>query len=514
MRQLSLNDILTELLPDKDEAADIIRSSKRTGTLVIDEVVRREKLTYEQIASYIADRYGFRYTLSIEGKIKERDKFQIITDSGRFSWFPFYLDDIDSDIYVVPKNVFDNAGHDSIAKNTNAGTSHRIYSEMMEEAIKMDATDIHIDHRENITVIYFRIDGEKWKYRELSNADGQALSKYIVILCNETSNVKFDEMRIPQDGRLSYRGYDLRVAFMPAHYGYKVSIRLLKRFTTVDTFDTLGFLPESRNIIETFLRKTYGLIIVTGPTGSGKSRTLSVCLKSIDREKKNVLTIEDPIEYVVYGVNQSQVHLWEENRELVGYDFKVGARSFLRHDPDVCLIGEIRDQETAEAAIELANTGHLVLTTLHTNTSYTAPIRLLSGRIMVDRYSLASSLLLVIGQRLVKKLCPHCKVSVELSKEHLRKFYVQDRTPFDAVIGQKIWTANQNGCEKCKKGYIGRTVIEEIMIVDDNVKRVITTGNANPEELKRFVTISFLDSITEKATTGIVDLFQVCEVIS
>lgn len=514
MRQPSINDIINDLLPDKEEAADIIRSSKKTGALVIDEVVKREKLTYEQIASHIASKYGFRYALTVEGTVKKRDRVEIVTDSGRFSWFPFYLDDVDTDIYVVPKNVFDNVGYNGTGQVSNAGVSNRIYSEMMEEAIKMDATDIHIDHRENTTVIYFRIDGEKWKYRELSTADGQSLSKYIVILCNETSNVKFDEMRVPQDGRLSYRGYDLRVAFMPAHYGYKVSIRLLKRFATVDTFDSLGFLSESKNIIETYLRKTYGLIIVTGPTGSGKSRTLSVCLKSIDREKKNVLTIEDPIEYVVYGVNQSQVHLWEEDRELVGYDFKVGARSFLRHDPDVCLIGEIRDQETAEAAIELANTGHLVLTTLHTNTSYTAPIRLLSGRIMVDRYSLASSLLLVVGQRLVKKLCPSCRTRVELTKEHLRKFYIQDRTPFDSIIGQSIWTANSNGCEKCKKGYIGRTVIEEIMIVDDNVRKIITTGNANPEELKRFVTISFVESIIERATAGVVDLFQVCEIIS
>jgi type II secretory ATPase GspE/PulE/Tfp pilus assembly ATPase PilB-like protein len=508
---VEINDIIRSLLSSED-AENIINSARKTGVLVIDEAVKREKLTYEEFARYISEKYGFAYSQSVDGNIINADKVLIVTDMGRYSWFPFYVEN-NSDVTVIPRDAFQGQKKRQTQDDSNS-TIQRLYNQIVESAIQMNATDIHVDHEDKTSAIHFRIDGEKRRLKELSAHEGSLLTKYIVMLCNETSNVKFDETKLPQDGRLSYRGVDLRVAFLPTYYGYKTSIRLLKRNTIVDTFDTLGFLPETRKILETYLRKTYGLIIIAGPTGSGKSRTLSVCLKSIDRERKNVLTIEDPVEYKVYGVNQSQVHLWEEGGSITGYDFQTGARAFLRHDPDVCLIGEIRDKETADTAIELANTGHLVFSTLHANKAATVALRLTTGRIVVDRFSLASSLILVVGQRLVKRLCSQCRVQRELLKEDIEKYYVSKTTPFDGLIGQMIYTANPKGCSNCSTGYTGRTVIEEVMIVDDVVRDIIISDNANPEKLRNLVTIPFVTSIEKKARLGCIDLLQVFEVFS
>lgn len=509
---VEINDIIRALLPGED-AESIIDSAKKTGVLVIDEAVKREKLTYEEFAQYISEKYGFAYLPSIEGNIISTDKVLIITDRGRYSWFPFYVED-NTDVIVIPRNAFQNLKKQQNSQDESIGTIQKLYNQVLDSAIRANATDIHIDHEDKASIIHFRVDGEKKRFKELSAHEGTLLTKYFVMLCNETSNVKFDETKLPQDGRLNYRGVDLRVAFLPTYYGYKTSIRLLKRSATADTFETLGFLPETRKILETYLRKTYGLIIIAGPTGSGKSRTLSVCLKSIDRKRKNVLTIEDPVEYKVYGVNQSQVHLWKEGDSITGYDFKTGARAFLRHDPDVCLIGEIRDKETADTAVELANTGHLVFTTLHANTTATVPLRLTTGRIVVDKFSLASSLLLIIGQRLVKRLCDECKVQKELLKENIERFYVSKKTPFDGFIEQKIYIANPKGCRNCYGGYVGRTVIEEVMIVDDAIRNIIISENANPEKLKAMVTIPFVTSIEKKVRQGFIDLLQVFEVIT
>lgn len=282
----------------------------------------------------------------------------------------------------------------------------KIVAVILRHALEGNASDIHIEAVTDKVKIRFRVDGVLHTSIVLPLTIHEAIVSRIKIL----TNMKIDEKRKPQDGRfearIEGRDIDFRVSTFPSFFGEKVVIRILDREKGVKTLEELGFSPEHLKIVREMIDKPYGLILLTGPTGSGKTTSLYAMIKELDREANNVVSLEDPIEYNIEGLSQSQV------RPEIGYDFASGLRSILRQDPDVIMVGEIRDKETAAMAIHAALTGHLVLSTLHTNSAAGVVPRLID--MGVDPYLIAPTLLMVIGQRLVKSLCQESKKEVAL----------------------------------------------------------------------------------------------------
>jgi general secretion pathway protein E len=338
----------------------------------------------------------------------------------------------------------------------------RFVNQMIQDAMHARATDIHIEPFDGRMAVRMRVDG---MLREIAPPPAQ-MAKAIVSRVKILSGLNIAERRLPQDGRARIRvndqRLDLRVATMPTIYGEAVAIRLLDNVRRVLDFNALGFSRRDEDVIRRHLSAPYGLILVTGPTGSGKTTTLATALSLLNQSHRKILSIEDPIEYEIDGVNQTQA------KPSIGLTFANALRSFLRHDPDVLMVGEMRDTETASIGIHAALTGHLVLSTLHTNTASGAIPRLLD--MGIDAFLLASSLRCVIGQRLVRVLCPHCKqpgpVGDELAMFTRRKAALNGDAP------TRLWHAV--GCERCSgTGYNDRIVISEVLDVDDDIRNLI-----------------------------------------
>lgn len=334
----------------------------------------------------------------------------------------------------------------------------RFVNQMLQDAVHSRATDIHVEPFEGRVAIRMRIDG---MLRDTSAPPAQ-MAKAIVSRVKILSGLNIAERRLPQDGRARIRvndhRLDLRIATMPTIYGEAVAIRLLDNVRRVLDFSALGFNARDEKVIRAQLSAPYGLILVTGPTGSGKTTTLATALSVLNQSHRKILTIEDPIEYEIDGVNQTQA------KPAIGLTFANALRSFLRHDPDVLMVGEMRDGETASIGIHAALTGHLVLSTLHTNTAAGAIPRLLD--MGIDAFLLASSLRCVIGQRLVRVLCPHCK----------------EPAPSPNRAGETLWHAV--GCDRCfGTGYSDRVVIAEVLDVDDEIRNLIQP-NARPSAIE------------------------------
>jgi len=339
----------------------------------------------------------------------------------------------------------------------------RYVNQMIQDAVHTRATDIHVELFDGRMSVRTRVDG---MLREITPPPVQ-MAKAIVSRIKILSGLNIAERRLPQDGRarirVNDRRLDLRVATMPTIYGEAVAIRLLDNVRRVLEFSALGFGPRDEQILRRHLSAPYGLILVTGPTGSGKTTTLATALSLLNQSHRKILTIEDPIEYEIDGINQTQA------RPAIGLTFAHALRSFLRHDPDVLMVGEMRDEETASIGIHAALTGHLVLSTLHTNTAAGAIPRLLD--MGIDAFLLASSLRCVVGQRLVRVLCPHCKkpgpVGDELELFNRRKIALNGEAP------TQLWYAV--GCDRCSgAGYSDRIVITEALDVDDEIRELIT----------------------------------------
>jgi type II secretory ATPase GspE/PulE/Tfp pilus assembly ATPase PilB-like protein len=293
----------------------------------------------------------------------------------------------------------------------------------------------------------------------------KAVHAGIVSRIKVLSRLDIAEQRLPQDGSFNFgflnTGYDVRVSTIPTIYGENVVLRVLTGKGALLTIADLGFEQRKVKLIHQLFAKPYGIIIICGPTGSGKTTTLYSALRELNLLERNVLTVEDPVEYKLNFVKQTQVN------EKAGYDFALAGRNFMRQDPDVILLGEIRDEETAKIAVRASITGHLVLTTLHTNDAVTAVPRLLD--LKVDRYLLSSSLLAIVAQRLVRKICPSCREKYDLSDREvdiLAEYQISSTTAFRG-----------KGCPRCNgTGYSGRTVIGEVMYIDDDVKQLIYEG--------------------------------------
>ncbi len=326
------------------------------------------------------------------------------------------------------------------------------------DGVRQNATDIHITPAADIIHVFYRIDGVLRFGHGLPKAVQYGIVSRIKIL----SKLDIAETRLPQDGSFSYeflnKKYDIRVSTIPTIYGENVALRILAGTGALLRIDTLGFDEQGEKQIKNLFQKPYGVILVAGPTGSGKTTTLYAALREINILERNVITVEDPVEYKLSMIRQTQVN------EKAGYDFAFAARNFMRQDPDVMLIGEIRDEETAKIAIRTAITGHLVLSTIHTNDAVTSIPRLLD--LKVDKFLMSSSLLAIIAQRLARKLCSFCKTAHVLNEDEKRLF--QDH----GISVENVFKAK--GCSKCNGvGYAGRIVLGEILVIDDELRELI-----------------------------------------
>ena len=353
-----------------------------------------------------------------------------------------------------------------IVENQEINTPHLV-DLLLNNAIKDRVTDIHITPEGMVSHVFYRIDGVLQHYYSLPSVIHPQITARIKIL----SDLDISEQRKPQDGAFSYsffnEQFDLRISTLPTKYGENIVMRLLGRNTSLFNLTYLGLSEENSKKVEKYFSKPYGIILVVGPTGSGKTTTLYSALRKVDSLKKNVMTIEDPIEYKFSFVKQTQLN------EKAGYTYHAAIRAFMRQDPDVILVGEIRDEETAELAVRASITGHLVLSTLHTNDAVGTIPRL--GDLNIPAYLIGSGLLAVIAQRLVRKLCPHCKVPIEKSTEELLEIGVSKRV---IEKHREPTLFESKGCALCRHtGYNGRQAIVEILEIDEDIDEMIVANS-------------------------------------
>ena len=355
----------------------------------------------------------------------------------------------------------------------------KIVADTFREAVQNKASDVHIEPQEKFLRIRFRIDGDLRQVASLPTELAQPITSRIKVI----SNLKIDENRVPQDGRFRSkifdRDIDFRVATFPTPLGEKVVIRVLDRDTGLKNFESLDLLDRTRKVIADGLEKPFGMILITGPTGSGKTTTLYAFLQTLNKEDVNIVSLEDPVEYFVSGINQSQV------RPEIGYDFASGLRQILRQDPDVIMVGEIRDGETAGLAVQAALTGHIVLSTLHTNNSAGVIPRLID--LKVEPFLIPVSMNLMIAQRLIGTLCPDCKFPEEAVPEvqAVIKRALAD-LPEDVTKEFKVpyQIYHTKGCNTCHgRGVVGRSGIYEVFKMTRELEEIIATGKASTEKI-------------------------------
>jgi general secretion pathway protein E len=375
----------------------------------------------------------------------------------------------------------------------------RLINAMLSEAIKEEASDIHIETFERHLIIRFRIDGV---LREILRPH-RKLASLLVSRIKVMSKMDIAEKRVPQDGRIALRiggrAVDVRVSTMPSSHGERVVLRLLDKNNVRLELKQLGMTARNRSHISTLIRKPHGIILVTGPTGSGKSTTLYAALSEINSKDRNILTVEDPIEFDLEGIGQTQVNT------KVDMTFARGLRAILRQDPDVVMVGEIRDLETAQIAVQASLTGHLVMSTLHTNTAIGAVTRLRD--MGIEPFLLSTSLLAVLAQRLVRTLCPHCREPHQPTE--------QEKILLGIAPQDESTIFRPKGCEECNySGYRGRTGIHELLLVDESVREAIHSeaGELSIERMIRAHTPSIRSDGLDKVLQGITSMEEVLRV--
>jgi general secretion pathway protein E len=335
----------------------------------------------------------------------------------------------------------------------------RLVNSVLFQAVRQRASDIHFESFERGLVVRYRIDGVLYPIL----TPPKHLQSSIIARLKIMAGLNIAEKRLPQDGRFAIRtagkDVDLRVSVLPTSHGERVVLRLLEKENRLLNLSEMGFSPDRLHTIQQLIRLTHGILLVTGPTGSGKTTTLYAALSEINAPDKNIITVEDPVEYQILGIGQMQVN------PKINLTFAAGLRSILRQDPDVIMIGEIRDRETAEIAIHASLTGHLVFSTLHTNDAASAATRLID--MGIEPFLVASSVVAVLAQRLIRRVCPDCKQSYQPDDEELIRLGV--------VPGKSKPTFYRGtGCPACTQtGYRGRTGIHELLVLDDEIRRLI-----------------------------------------
>ncbi len=349
----------------------------------------------------------------------------------------------------------------------------KLVNTILFQALKLRASDVHFQSYPDRLQVRYRIDGILYDMDPIPRKAQEAIVSRVKVM----GKMDIAERRLPQDGRATIRigdgEVDVRISTVPTTTGERIVMRLLDKSSKVFTLDEIGLQPGNKAMLRDYLVYSHGIILVTGPTGSGKTTTLYAALNEVDTSQKNVLTIEDPVEYSLAGISQVQVN----NKK--GLTFANGLRSFLRQDPDVMMVGEIRDLETAEVAIRAALTGHLVFSTVHTNDAPSTVTRLIDQG--VEPYLVSSSIVLVVAQRLVRTICKHCRTLTPLNEEWLAKLKKVGLGPGD--VGGQI--AHGTGCQECfNSGFAGRTAIYEFMPMDEHLRTMVMEG-ATATQLKR-----------------------------
>ncbi len=386
-----------------------------------------------------------------------------------------------------------------------------IIDNLVSYAISLRASDIHIEILENTILIRYRIDGILHEILKIPKEVYPAIIARIKLL----GGLKIDEHLKPQDGRFRYRLgpdiIDVRVAIIPVFYGEKVELRLLPSTQRPVSLTEIGMLEDTRKTIEENIKKTYGMVLVCGPTGSGKSTTLYSILNILNRPEVNIVTIEDPVEYDIQYVNQTQIN------PQAGITFANGLRAILRQDPNIILVGEIRDQETAEISVNAALTGHLLLSSLHTNDAATAVPRLTDMNI--ESFLVAAVLNVSVAQRLVRKICVNCIESYQIDAPMIKflETYLKQVNPYSQIKVPRI-SYKGKGCSDCgMTGYRGRCGIYEVLNIDEDLRKLIINPNFSLNNLndlaKKNGMVTMFEDGLRKATTAVTTIEEVLRVI-
>ena len=449
------------------------------------------------------DEIKFATGMSVEAIVVEDDKLQKTIDKAieqADSQMPAFSEDEGMDLDNLEVTGGDAELDDANDSDIEDAPIVRFVNKVMLDAIRRGASDIHLEPYEKMYRVRIRIDGV---LREIASPPVQ-LAQKISARVKVMSRLDIAERRVPQDGRIKMklsktRAIDFRVSTCPTLFGEKIVLRILDPSSAMLGIDALGYDPLQRETYLKYLAKPQGMILVTGPTGSGKTVSLYTGLNILNKEDTNISTAEDPAEINLPGVNQVNVN------PKVGLTFAAALRAFLRQDPDVVMVGEVRDLETAEIAIKAAQTGHLVMSTLHTNDAPQTLTRLID--MGVKPYAIATSVSLIIAQRLARRLCTHCKQLVDVPKEALLK---EGFTDEDIGSGMKIF--GPKGCTNCSDGYKGRVGIYQVMPVTDAIGRIIMSGgNAIDisDEAKRGGVADLRRSGLEKVKAGMTSLEEV-----
>ncbi|TCB82157.1 type IV-A pilus assembly ATPase PilB [Acinetobacter sp. ANC 4173] len=411
------------------------------------------------------DAMRFNSKLSIEAIIVEHDKLEKIIEQNYAEKSTFEFDD-DFELHVHEEHTNQEDNDDQ--PQEDEAPIVKYINKLLIDAIRMGASDLHFEPYEKVYRVRYRVDGV---LRQIATPPLQ-LANRLASRLKVMSQMDIAEKRVPQDGRIKLKisktkAIDFRVNSLPTLFGEKIVLRILDPSSAMLGIDALGYEPEQKALFMEALEKPQGMLLITGPTGSGKTVSLYTGLNILNKEDTNISTAEDPVEINLEGINQVNVN------NKVGLTFSAALKSFLRQDPDIVMVGEIRDLETAEIAIKAAQTGHMVMSTLHTNS---APETLTRLRNMgVPSFNIATSVNLVIAQRLARRLCPQCKVPAEVPKNSLLEmgFSEQDIEQPDFKIFQPV------GCSECREGYKGRVGIYEVMKVTSEISKIIMEdGNA------------------------------------
>lgn len=411
--------------------AELISELQRKFKKPIKVMIAKES----DIENLINEIYGERTTIEVSKEVERAEEI------------------FASEIEETTKDILEEKGEAPIIRFLNA---------LFFQAVKERASDIHIEPAERETIIRMRIDGVLHEIIRIN----KSLHEPIVSRVKVISRLDIAEKRIPQDGKIKLKvagkDIDVRVSTLPTVFGERVSLRILDRTATILKIEEIGMEDDMIEKMKQLIKKTYGMILITGPTGSGKTTTLYACLSEINSPGINIITIEDPIEYQIKGINQIQVN------PKVGLTFATGLRSILRQDPDVVMVGEIRDSETASIAIHAALTGHLVLSTLHTNDAPSAITRLID--MGIEPYLISSAVFATIAQRLVRKICQKCRVPYEPDQKELELIGLKREQIPDGILYKG------SGCKECfGTGFKGRIGIFELFLIDDEIRELINS---------------------------------------